>query len=680
MALDPYRYFRLEARELLDQCAQSVLELEKGGSGTAQIQRLLRLVHTLKGASHVVKQAVIADRAHGIEDALAPFRETGAEIPREGISKILEHLDEIGHQLGSLAPASPIAPATASAPATLLAEESSRTIRADVLDMDAVLDGVAETHALLTGLRKAASDLEQAQGLADVLLAQLAAGRRLGGTAERLFAIADELHRKVGAVGRAFGSTADQMERELHQLRDAAERLRLVPAGSLFTMLERTALDTAQALGKLVTFDAKGGEMRLDSHVLGILQSALIQLVRNAAAHGIELPGERKQAGKPEIGRIGVSVWRRGRQIAFECRDDGGGLDLEAVRRAALQHSALAPEARHADADALIRLLLRGGITTTTNVTEMSGRGIGLDIVREAIERLGGTIVVQTERGRGTMFELTVPSSLAALEALIVEAGNDGAVAIPLDAIRGIARIAPDEILPAAPGVAVLHEQQAISFIPLSAVLDGTPQPIHRRWNVVILAGADGLVAIGVDRLLGMSNLVVRPLPDQLLASPAVAGVALDAEGNPRLVLDPDGIVAVARRVALPDTVTKRTRPPILVIDDSLTTRMLEQSILESAGYQVDVALSAEEALETAHRKRYALFLVDVEMPGMDGFAFIEQIRSDPALREIPAILVTSRAAPDDLERGRAVGAQGYIVKSEFDQATMLALIKRLME
>jgi two-component system chemotaxis sensor kinase CheA len=679
MALDPYRYFRVEARELLDQCAQSVLELEKGGSSTAQIQRLLRLAHTLKGASHVVKQAVIADRAHGIEDALAPFREVEAEIPREGISKIREHLDEIGRQLVALRPAGPVATTATSTPAMSLTEESSRTIRADILEMDAVLDGVAETHALLTGLRKAASRLEQAQGLANVLLAQLAAGRRHGGTAERMFAIADELHRKVRAVGRAFGSTADQLERELHQLRDAAERLRLVSVGSVFTMLERTALDTARAVGKQVTFDARGGEMRLDSHVLETLQGALIQMIRNAAAHGIELPDERKRAGKPEIGRIGISVSRRGRQIVFECRDDGGGLDLEAVRRVALQRGALGSEAQHADADALIRLLLRGGITTATNVTEMSGRGIGLDIVREATERLGGSIVVQTERGLGTTFELTVPPSLAALEALIVEAGNDGAVAIPLDAIRGIARITPQEILPAAPGVAVLHEQQAISFIPLSAVLDGTRQPIHRRWNVVILAGADGLAAIGVDRLLGTANLVIRPLPDHLPVSPAIAGVALDAEGNPRFVLDPNGIVTAARRGAIADVAPKLARTPILVIDDSLTTRMLEQTILESAGYEVDVALSAEEALETAHRKRYALFLVDVEMPGMDGFAFVEQIRSDPTLCEIPAILVTSRAAPDDLERGRAAGAQGYIVKSEFDQAKMLALIKRLM-
>jgi two-component system chemotaxis sensor kinase CheA len=198
---------------------------------------------------------------------------------------------------------------------------------------------------------------------------------------------------------------------------------------------------------------------------------------------------------------------------------------------------------------------------------------------------------------------------------------------------------------------------------------------------MVVLAGADGLAAIGIDRLPGTANLAVRPLPDQLRVSAVVAGVALDAAGNPLLILDPDGVVAAVRFGASdgPEASPPPVRTRILVIDDSLTTRMLEQNILESAGYEVDVALSAEEGLRTARRTRYALFLVDVEMPGMDGFTFVETIRSDPVLHEIPAILVTSRAAAEDIGRGRAVGAQGYIVKSEFDQARLLAMIKPLV-
>jgi two-component system, chemotaxis family, sensor kinase CheA len=675
VAADPYRYFRLEARELLDQCAQTVLDLEKGGPGAELVQRLLRLMHTLKGAARVVRQAEIADRAHAIEEALAPFRDVATCVTRDEIGPILDHLDDIDRRLRTLTPVEPAALA-ATKP---LPDEPSRIIRADVVELDLVLDGVAEAHGLLTRLLDAGRGLEQAQRLAEVLRAQLAGQRHHGGGSERLLTIAGELQRKVGTVERSLGSTVEQMDRELRQLRDAAERLRLVPAGSLFTVLERTALDAARALDKRVKFDARGGEIRLDSHVLGAVQNALIQLIRNAVAHGVERTDVRRRAGKPEIGNVGIGISRRGPQIVFECHDDGGGLDLDSIRRVAAKRGVSDSNARHADAAALIRLLLHGGITTSETVTEVSGRGIGLDVVRETIERLGGEVAVRTERGHGTVFELVVPPSLAALDVLIVEAGDSGAIAIPLDALRGTARVGAHEVLPAAPGAAVLYEKQAVSFMPLSTVLGGPHRPIRDRSSMVILAGVDGFAAIGVDRLLGTANLVVRPLPEGLRASAIIAGVAFDAEGNPQLILDPDGTVSAVRRGAPTQAEIAPARARILVIDDSLTTRMLEQSILESAGYEVDVALSAEEGLRAARRTRYALFLVDVEMPGMDGFAFVEQIRSDTVLHDTPAILVTSRAEPEDLLRGRAVGSQGYIIKSEFDQTRLLAMIEPLV-
>jgi two-component system, chemotaxis family, sensor kinase CheA len=676
VAADPYRYFRLEVRELLDQCAQSMLELEKGGSGAELVQRLLRLMHTLKGAARVVRQAEIADLAHAVEDVLAPFRDAATGVTRDEISPILGHLDEIDGRLRMLAPAEP----TQLAPTRPPLDEPVRTIRADIVEMDAVLDGVAETHGLLTRLRDGERGLEQAQRLVEVLRAQLAGQRYHGGTSDPLLAITGELHRKVGTVERGLESTVDQMDRELRQLRDAAERLRLVPAGSMFTVLERTALDAARVLGKRVKFDARGSEIRLDSHVLSAMQSALIQLVRNAVAHGVERAESRRQAGKPETGAVGINISRRGSQIMFECRDDGDGLDLDSIRRLVVRRGVSDSDARQADAAVLVELLLHGGITTSDTVTEMSGRGIGLDVVREAIERLGGEVAVRTERGRGTVFELLVPPSVTALEMLMVESGDRGVIAIPLDAVRGTGRVGAHEILPAGRGAAVLYGQQAVSFMPLSTVLGASYRPIKDRSSTVVLAGADGLASIGVDRLLGTANLVVRPLPDNLRASAVVSGVVLDAEGNPRLVLDPDGIVSAVRRGAPTRAEVVPARRRILVIDDSLTTRMLEQSILESAGYEVDVALSAEEGLRAARRTRYALFLVDVEMPGMDGFAFVEQIRSDAVLHEIPAILVTSRAAPEDLQRGRAVGSQGYMVKGEFDQARLLALIEPLVK
>jgi two-component system chemotaxis sensor kinase CheA len=682
MAPDPYKYFRPEARDLVDQFAKGILDIEKGGANAAAVRQLLRLAHTLKGAARVVKQSEIAKRAHEIEDTLSPFRDSAGGIAREHIDAVLRHLDEIGSRIVTLAPAESTDVTTQSKAET---GESPRTIRTDIAEADAVADGVAETHALLNGLRGVAHGVEQARHLADRLLAQLAPSgppdhaRSMPGNPNQRLAVADELRRRFGAVERNLGSIVDQMDRELGQLREAAERLRLVAAGNLFTALERTARDTAQALSKRVTFESRGGDIRLDSHVLETVQGALIQIIRNAVAHGIEPEAERTAAGKPPMGRVAVEISRRGRRIVFACRDDGRGVDLEAVRLVASQRGLIGPAAKELDAPALVRMLLRGGISTSKTVTDISGRGIGLDVVREAVERLGGEVGFRTDAGVGTSFELVIPPSLASMEALIVEAGEGAnATAIPLDCVRSTLRVAAADISCAAPGASILYEQKAIAFISLPAALAGTRWTAGRNWTVVVVAGAEGLAAVGVERLLRTARIVVRPLPQRMTASPIVVGASLDADGNPQLVLDPDGLIAAAQRGDAGEADVAPPRLPVLVVDDSLTTRMLEQSILESAGYEVDVALSGEEALGLVHAKRYALILVDVEMPGMDGFTFIERLRSEPATREIPAILVTSRAAPADRRRGRDVGAQGYIVKSEFDQAELLTIIRPL--
>jgi two-component system chemotaxis sensor kinase CheA len=196
----------------------------------------------------------------------------------------------------------------------------------------------------------------------------------------------------------------------------------------------------------------------------------------------------------------------------------------------------------------------------------------------------------------------------------------------------------------------------------------------------VVVQSGSSWAAVGVERLLGTANVVVRPLPEMVDSIAVVAGASLDAEGNPQLVLDPAGLVAAARAGAeARPAPAPAARAPILVIDDSLTTRMLEQSILESAGFDVDVAVSAEDALVKARDRRYGLFVVDVEMPGMDGFEFVERTRADPVLRETPAILVTSRSAPEDRRRGEQAGARGYILKGEFDQVHLLHTIQRLI-
>jgi two-component system chemotaxis sensor kinase CheA len=397
-------------------------------------------------------------------------------------------------------------------------------------------------------------------------------------------------------------------------------------------------------------------------------------------AHGIEGEVERAAAGKPAAGRVVLSVERRGHRIAFLCRDDGRGIDVEAVRRVAAGRGLL-PLAAPAETQEVFRLLLKGGLTTASTVTEVSGRGVGLDVVRETVARLKGETSLRSEPGLGATIEICVPVSLSSLPALLVDAAGIAA-SLPLDAVRQTLRLASSDIARSADSDSIVYEGNVIPFVPLARALrrPSSSSSGRRHWSAIVVQSGGDLAAIGVDRLLGTANVVVRPLPSGAEVDAVVAGAALDAEGHPQLVLDPDGLVAAARlgrgALAEPEPAPRR---PVLVIDDSLTTRMLEQSILESAGYQVELATSAEEALGKAKDKRYGLFVVDVEMPGMDGFEFVARTRADPVLRETPAILVTSRGSGEDRQRGRDAGARGYIVKGEFDQGHLLQTIRDLI-
>jgi two-component system chemotaxis sensor kinase CheA len=634
MAKDRFKYFRIEAREILDGLAKGLLDLEKRVDAEL-IARLLRLAHTLKGAARIVGHHELTDLAHQMEDVLAPLRSSPAP---QRIDGALALVDQMAVHVAALQEAVPGPAGTRTAVGPLAAPSAApgRASEAPIprfepAAIDDLLGGLAEVHALV---------------------------RRLRGI--------DDVH--------TIEQRVDQIERELRAVRQDAECLRLVAAGASFTALERTARDAAHGAGKRVAFASSGGEVRVDAQVLTTLHGALVQLVRNAVAHGIETPDERARAGKPAEGRVAIDVALLGSRIAITCQDDGRGIDLEAVRRSAVRHGVSTERARELDRDQLIGLVLRGGLTTSSEVTTLAGRGIGLDIVREAAHVLGGEVTARTSAG-GTAFRIVVPTSVAAVSALALGAG-DRIAAVPLAAVRRVTRVASAPVLRGPDGLTVAFDDVTIAFAPLSRLLR---EPGDAYRSIVIVQAGDQLAAIGADRVLGVEDVVVRSLPPGAPIDPIVWGVALDAEGLPRPVLEPSALIAAVRALP-PASLVATLRPlPILVVDDSLTTRMLEQSILESAGYEVELACSAEEGLVKVVQRGYGLILVDVEMPGMDGFGFIAELRSRPELAAIPALLVTSRNRPEDRQRGVAVGAQGYVVKGDFDQTVLLDMIRRLV-
>jgi two-component system, chemotaxis family, sensor kinase CheA len=712
---DPYKYFRIEAAELVERLGQGALAIDKGAALAESVAAMLRHAHTLKGAARVVKQIEIADHAHAIEDVLAPHRGRAEPVPRECAVPMFASIDAISGLLSKLGTPAPSAatvpepsaavrqplPPAAAALAQPAAPEPARlppavpvhptpdaprnellpvTLRAELAEVEAVVDGLGEALVEIESLKKPLAAVEAVRQNAEQLARQLAAPRRadadrLVSLIERSQRIAEDLRQGLGRFDSELVHGLGRLRRQLEQTHASAERLRLVPASSIFTVLERAAYDAARDLGRHVQFMTSGGELKLDSHVLVVAQGALLHVVRNSVIHGFEPEAERARAGKPVLGSIWVSVERRGPNVAFTCRDDGAGADIEAIRARLLRQG---HDSAHWDDEQVLERLLLGGISTTSGVTRLSGRGVGLDVVREAGVALGGTAKLNSVRGRGFQVELCVPLSVAAVSAVAVECAGRN-VSVPLDRVVESVRFTPAQITRAGPQESVCHQGQVLPFAPLARVLGTADAAAPRAWTALIVSGGSGRAAVGVDRLLGGRTVVIRPLPAVAGALAVVAGATLDALGNPEVVLDGDALVASVQRSAGVSASPKAPSRPILVIDDSLTTRMLEQSILESAGYQVALATSGEEGLEKARANPYALFLVDVEMPGIDGFTFIDRVRHDPALAHVPAVLVSSRNAPEDLARGKEVGAHGYIVKGRFDQRELLGLIERLV-
>lgn len=606
----------------MGELAKGLVELETRVE-PGLIAKLLRLAHTLKGAARIVRHKPLAELSHELETALGPLREAPVAGRSDAALAILDQMSSHVRAMG--APPAPVAAAKVVAVAS--PELSPPPARLESLAIDDALGGIANAQGAVARLR----------GVTDPV-----------------------------ALARGLG----QIERELAEIRHDVEHLRLSAAGSLFASLERTARDAAALAGKRVRFAFDGADVRVDGPVITALHGALVQLVRNAVVHGIEPTAARVAAGKPAGGQVTIVARARGRTMSIACHDDGGGLDVGAIREAVRRRGG---DPGALDAARAFQLLLGGGISTARELTELSGRGIGLELVHAAVGELGGEVTIETGAA-GTTITLIVPVTVTAIAVIDLAVANR-VVAIPQSAVRRVVRLQPHELVEVSDGRALcVGDDVIVPAAPLGGLLGVSGA---HATTAVILDGA----AFLVDRTLGVGDVIVRTAPPgaAALIDPIVWGMALDGQGRPYPVLDPRELVAAVGRARHVQPAPAARPRPILVVDDSLTTRMLEQSILESAGYEVELAVSAEDALGKLAQGDYAMMLADVEMPGMDGFSLVAELRARPALAHLPAVLVTSRDAEADRERGRTVGAQGYIVKGRFDQGELLALIRSLV-
>lgn len=571
MAKDPYRYFRVEARDLLTQMSDAVLAAENGDldQQIALPSRMLRWAHTLKGAASVVRLPEIAAMAHAIEDLLTPLRDAGQALSRVDLDATLVLIDEALATVSALAAPSaagstasaataaggsqsaspPLGTGQASSSASSSASNAALPPHtadhsvappepAEPPDVDALPLPIMEIPQVATQEVDTLSD-SIAETLTHVITLQRLAAQ-ITELREALPLAPEDLAPRLLRIEEHLERGGRQLERELLQARDHAEQLRLAPASVLFGPLQRAARDAARAVGKQVQFHGSGGDVKLEGGVLNAALGALVQMIRNAVAHGIETPEERLAAGKPAAGRIDLQVIREGRQIRLRCQDDGAGLDLEALRRTALAKGV--PNAATLDEQGLIDRLLRGGLSTARQVNTLAGRGVGMDLVRDTAERLGGQLSLRSTRGQGTTLELRVPLRLGAVRALGVL--SEGVAAwVPLDAVEQVVQ------QPQIHGQQLLLGQDLLPYVRLSELLMPTrPAPARLPATAVLLRCGERRAALGVDAVDGVSTVVWRPPPDLLPPSPVVTGLTLDAAQQPLAVLSPDGLIEAARR------------------------------------------------------------------------------------------------------------------------------------
>jgi two-component system, chemotaxis family, sensor kinase CheA len=591
---------------------------------------------------------------------------------------------------------SPPSPAPDPPPAPSAAAASDETVRVAVAKLDALMNQVGE---LVVARIAADQQLGELRGLQEELgqweLAWRAArpGRRSPDTAalarfvESGAARLAGIRRQVDLLARGCQAEGRRLGQAVDELRDEVRRARMLPVSTVLDGFPRLHRDITRELGKEAALELRGGEVEVDRAVLEQLKAPLTHLLRNALDHGLETAEARVGAGKPARGSVTIAVAQREGVLQVEVADDGAGIDPARVRARALERGLLSPEtAERTDDREVLDLVFRSGFSTADRLTGISGRGVGLDVVREHVERLHGTITLDTQVGRGTSFRLELPLTVATTLCLL--AGIAGRpFGLPVTNVVRIERARADDLGRVGGHRVVQVDGRPVPVVPAATLLGlGTSADAEVR-TLVVVGSAERRTALAVESLLGVQEVVIKPLPHPFVRVSGTAGAATLASGEVVMILH---AADLTRPGAAPDPAGRTEPPPspqagpsrqatILVVDDSAVTRTLEKGILEAAGYRVRVAPDGAAAIELLGREPCDLVVTDVEMPRLDGFSLTARVRADDRLRDLPVVLVTSLASEDDRRRGVEAGADAYIVKDAFDQDRLLETIRRLI-
>lgn len=512
----------------------------------------------------------------------------------------------------------------------------------------------------------------------------------------------DSIYRQMNKVEDVFVSAVDELgmaasklkentanrRLALDELQDQALHVRMLPLATIFSLYPRVVRDAASTSGKKAVLKISGENTELDKRILEQVADPIMHIIRNCVDHGIEIPTERIRAGKPEEGLVKLSAVQRGDRVEIEVEDDGAGINPEKIKATAVRKGLISADEELSPEDA-IELIFRPGFSTAESVTAISGRGVGLDVVKNNIEKLEGSVTVESSPGYGTKFVVSLPVTLAVISGLLVEC-NQSKFVIPMASVQEIVAVAPQDIKSLGNQRGFLVRGSAVPLVDLLEFLGGEPTVSEKEKAQVVTVGAERYrLGLQVGRLVGEQEIVIKSLGDFLPRLPYIAGVTILGSGEPVLVLNINEIV---RKVKEGARSKHRPQPPpankdsnkkqkksVLVVEDSLVVRELQRNILETAGYTVETAVDGNDAMMRLKQHPVDCVVTDIEMPGMDGFDLTAAIRRTDELKDIPVVMVTSRSSEEDKRKGADVGANAYVVKGTFDQQNLLDVIERLV-
>lgn len=746
--------FSLEAEAQTQVLNAGLLALERNPTQADQLEACMRAAHSLKGAARIVGVEAGVSVSHVMEDCLVSAQEGRLYLQPEHIDALLQGTDLLmriatpGNTVTSadieayvalmnrlVEPSAPTArvapppfdvsqllltpePVVPEAPAPVelaplpepaaeparrpqrLTEGGERVLRVTAERLNSLLDlsskSLVETQRLKPYLatmqrlkRMQNTSLRALDHLGDQLkvLTLTPEAEEALAEARRLLAESQHVLSEQTAQLDEFGWQTSQRAQLLY---DTALACRMRPFADVLAGQERMVRDLGRSLGKQIRLEIEGEKTQVDRDVLEKLEAPLMHLLRNAVDHGIEPPEQRLRAGKPAEGEIRLRASHQAGLLVVELSDDGGGVDLERLRRSIVQRQ-LSTEATAAQLseEELLTFLFLPGFSLRDTVTEVSGRGVGLDAVQHMVRLLRGSIVLEQVSGQGSRFHLEVPLTLSVVRSLVVEVGGE-AYAFPLAHIERMRDLAPDDIVQVEGRQHFWHEGQHVGLVAASQLLQRPPgQNDDDTLKVVVIREREAVYGVAVERFIGERTLVVLPLDPRLGKVQDISAGALLDDGSPVLIVDVEDMLRSVDK--LPNTgrlerIDRRNRHTaevarkrILVVDDSLTVRELQRKLLLNRGYEVAVAVDGMDGWNALRAEHFDLLITDIDMPRMDGIELVTLLRRDNRLQSMPVMVVSYKDREEDRRRGLDAGADYYLAKASFHDDALLDAVVELI-